>query len=205
MNKFIKAVVYTGIVCVSTLAQAQVSAWPHKVLVAPFQLHPGEQIYSNGGRYYLVLQASDGNAVIYETATQKVLWSNYTLGTKLLAFQTDGNFVAYKNEDGTNPIWNSRTGGREGAVNQMFFYDEGQLLLKSGNNYIWSSNQNFLTGIQHENPNGGGGGSTCTTASRFPVCVGRGYQFQFSSFVLACSVSEAIHQAQVSGASFGAC
>jgi len=97
---------------------------------------------SNDGRYRLSYQ-SDGNLVIYKKIGNSVkpVWASNTDGKtpRILAFQSDGNFVLY----GYNPkvVWASNSNGKGGKFIQL--QDDGNLVIYTGDNKpIWASNTN---------------------------------------------------------------
>jgi hypothetical protein len=65
-------------------------------------LGPGQSLHAPDGEYNLVLQASDGNLVLYDAVGQ-ALWATGAMGGKSAVMQADGNFVVYNGS--WKPIW----------------------------------------------------------------------------------------------------
>jgi hypothetical protein len=65
------------------------------MLASGQELQADQRITSKDGRYFLVLQGSDGNAVIYRRADMKDVWATGTDAGRFLAMQGDGNLVLY--------------------------------------------------------------------------------------------------------------
>lgn len=78
------------------------------------------------GEYQLAMQ-NDGNLVIYDVNGQ-ALWDTQTEGHSGASaiMQTDGNFVVRQN---TTPLWNSGTGGNQGATYYLCFQTDGNLVV----------------------------------------------------------------------------
>ena len=76
-------------------------------------LSPGQQIYSDNGKYRLVMQ-SDGNLVYYKTSDSSVRWNSQTHGNAgaTVVMQGDGNLVVYAQGVAK---WNSQTHNHPGA------------------------------------------------------------------------------------------
>ncbi|MEV7603361.1 hypothetical protein AB0O91_38935 [Kitasatospora sp. NPDC089797] len=76
--------------------------------------------------YQLVMQY-DGNLVIYNNTGQP-LWNSQTEGFPgaYAIMQEDGNFVVYQ---GTQWLWNSRTGGNTGHYLYLCFQTDGNLVV----------------------------------------------------------------------------
>jgi len=106
-------------------------------------LHRGEELLSDNGQYTLVLQAGDGNLVIYRRADNHVMWSTYKPGGEVAKVQEDHNFVVYKAGAllPVNAIWNSRTDANVFDVNtKLTMGDDGYLRLTDGSNRLmWTT------------------------------------------------------------------
>lgn len=201
MKKLTRLILLANLVFAPAISMAQQApvalSIPAKVISPTFLMHGNDSIYTKNGQYFLVLQGTDGNSVIYETATGKVMWSNYTLGADTLAYQEDGNLVAYK---GSKALWNSKTGGNSGQYNRMDFYDNGVIAIAIGGQYKWASDPKFLVALTTAPTS-----PTCSTARTYPACVFPGTFNQFQTVILACSAAEAQRQAAATGASLGPC
>lgn len=113
-------------------------------------LYRGDSIKSCDQRFTLTLQREDGNLVVY--GPHGALWSTLTgpidpyrnprttlgyggLGDRA-TFQSDGNFVLYK--DGS-PTWNSGTFGHTGDATQLSFGNDGNIVVHLPNKTaLWS-------------------------------------------------------------------
>src|SRR5581483_7117538 len=82
---------------------------PPSTLYAGHKLYPGQQLFSPGLNYRLILQ-TDGNLVIYNRHNLAT-WATGTNGryTADLAMQGDGNLVLY--DDWGNAIWTANITG----------------------------------------------------------------------------------------------
>ncbi|KFE71760.1 hypothetical protein [Hyalangium minutum] len=190
MRKSIAAMFTLAIALISTGVSAQ-------TLQANQALMAGQQIYSSNGNYKLVLQASDGNLVVYRVSTNAVIWATNVLGSVSsntgAVMQTDRNFVVYG--DITNPAsyrWNSGTGA---AVVDTAAYlklgDDGSLTIYSGAGLkVWSTPGEAC-------PNGG-------RLELYPVCAYPG-PFQQTVPVPACNWSEAAASAASMNGYVGPC
>jgi hypothetical protein len=89
-------------------AETAVAAKPANTLRADERLDVDDSLVSANGRFELVLQ-QDGNLVLHERATGRVLWETHTSGHEAAhaIMQADGDFVLY-DVDG-HPIWDSET------------------------------------------------------------------------------------------------
>jgi hypothetical protein len=92
-------------------------------------------LVSNNGQYTLVLQATDGNLVLYAPGG-RALWATNRGGGAMAAFQTDGNFVEYSS---CCALWASNTVGRGG--NLLVVQDDGNLVMYApGPRAVWATN-----------------------------------------------------------------
>lgn len=100
-------------------------------------LVPGQQLQSPDNRFVLVLQAGDGNAVLYWLGNI-ALWSTSTAGgsSLTLTMESGGN-VVLKNYLGAT-LFQTGTGGNPGAV--LVLQSDGNLVVyTSSGTPIWSS------------------------------------------------------------------
>lgn len=102
------------------------------------ELTPGQKISSDDGRYYLTLQVSDGNLVIYRARDNAPVWATYAFGGKRAIMQHDRNFVVY---DGVNkPLWSSRTNANLYDTNSYVKVEnDGTLSVMTGSHTLWVS------------------------------------------------------------------
>jgi NlpC/P60 family len=107
-------------------------------------LQPGWYLESSDGDYQLVMQASDGNLVLYHEG--KALWASGAQGAgAYLAMQGDGSLVIY---DGREPKWSSNTAGYAGAYLQV--QNDNNVVIYQGATALWDWASGRLSG-------GGGG------------------------------------------------
>lgn len=100
-------------------------------------LAPDERLLSPNKQYSLVMQASDGNLVLYRDRTP--LWAAGPAGAGASAvMQTDGNLVVYR---ATAPQWASNT-GFAGATLQL--QDDGNLVIYHMGRGVWASQSGYL-------------------------------------------------------------
>jgi hypothetical protein len=113
--------------------------WPGEVLML------NQSIWSPDGRFRLTLQG-DGNLVLAEQASGKVLWMSYTAGTRVLyrivpganvgSMQHDGNFVLY--DMWTRALRATNTSGHNGAY--LVLQNDGNLVLYDPmNRPLWAT------------------------------------------------------------------
>lgn len=139
-------------------------------LPANTSLKPGQSIASANGAYFLTLQASDGNLVLYRKSDSKALWATYTNGA-IAAMQGDRNFVVYNASN--TAVWNSHTNvnySDPGAY--LNVENNGTLAVYAGNGTaVWRS-------------------STCFESAPIVstlVCRNPGTAFQFQTAVFFCA------------------
>jgi hypothetical protein len=87
-------------------------------------LRGGRVLTSASGAYTLVLQAADGNLVLYHNGVGAI-WSSGSRDDDWLVNQTDGNEVLYRST-GT-PLWASDTAGQGAAT--LVLQNDGNLVL----------------------------------------------------------------------------
>jgi hypothetical protein len=97
----------------------------------------GDRLVSPNGRYDLILQASDGNLVLYRQGGAP-LWAAHSVGGAMLAMQGDGNAVIY--DRAWNPIWATNTSwGASGA--SLSLQSDGNLVLYAPDGVpLWATN-----------------------------------------------------------------
>lgn len=97
-------------------------------------LVPGQTLFSDDGRYALVMQ-TDGNLVEY---SDHALWSSQTYNHpgSLAVMQTDGNLVVYGPTG--QPLWASGTWGHSGS--QVTLRNDGNLVINGPQGeQLWSN------------------------------------------------------------------
>jgi subtilisin family serine protease len=99
------------------------------------RLDAGQSKSSNDRRYKLVMQ-TDGNLVLYATATGQPLWHTRSNGSGAThaTLQTDGNFVVYTAAG--VPVWHSRS-DRTTADRLMVQNDSNVVLYGPQGQYFW--------------------------------------------------------------------
>jgi hypothetical protein len=122
-------------------------------------LFRGDVLYSRASTFRLVMQGSDGNAVLEFADDLNIpdgnidrdhtayfpIWATGTNGQNADRFvmQGDGNLVVYTFDN--QPIWASNTNGNEGA--RLLCQTDGNLVIyNSENNPIWASGTNARGG-----------------------------------------------------------
>lgn len=94
-------------------------------------------IKSLSGTYSLVLQG-DGNFVLYGNG--KALWDSKTWGSRKATkgiLQANGNLRLF--DDDNREQWSSGTSGKGGPDSLLIVQDNGDAVIKSGDNTIWST------------------------------------------------------------------
>ncbi|WNG36684.1 hypothetical protein F0U61_25680 [Archangium violaceum] len=182
MNKSIVLMTVLAMALVSTGAEAA------HTLPANHALYPGDRLVSSNGAYQLILQASDGNLVVYRIADMKAIWATNVPGGAIALMQQDRNFVVYRNANASNPIWASNTGGSivdTGAY--LLLSDTGALsVVTSAGTTIWTTP------------------GDCTPKP-YLACYLPGSPFQSTFYIMACTYNEALAIAARSAASLGGC
>ena len=108
------------------------------VLSAGETLQPGWFLLSPNHQYELVMQASDGNLVLYQGG--HALWSSGAQGAGAYAvMQSDGNFVIY---NGGAARWWSNTSGFAGA--QLVLQDDSNLVAYHAGHPVWDWGSGYL-------------------------------------------------------------
>jgi hypothetical protein len=101
------------------------------------QLEPGAYLLSADHQYELVMQASDGNLVLYRGA--QALWSSGQAGVgAYVAMQGDGNFVTYNN----GAKWSSNTADFPGA--NLTLQNDSNVVISHAGHPIWDSHSGYL-------------------------------------------------------------
>jgi hypothetical protein len=95
----------------------------------------GSTLTSSDGRFTLILQASDGNMVIYQQG--RAIWAIGARNDDFLVNQGDGNVVLYRTHAG--PVWSTGTAGHGRST--LVMQSDGNLVLYRGSDGrpIWSS------------------------------------------------------------------
>jgi hypothetical protein len=124
-------------VCGSDGAPVALSPSPCGGLEPRQQLGPTGSVASCDGRYRLAHQ-TDGNVVLYEAASGRVLWSSGTArrATSRLVMQGDGNLVLY--DLGSRPLWASGTAAQPGA--RLAVQGDGNVVIYASDwRALWST------------------------------------------------------------------
>ncbi len=169
------------------------------VLPANTLLGPGQSLLSLNGKYMLVQQASDGNLVVYRKADMKPIWSLPRLAgpNAWAVVQSDLNFVVYTGPYPTtgSAVWSSGTGK---AVNdptaKLTLGEDGSLALSRSS----STTPYWTTLGDNDSPvcADGSGRNAYAICTAFP---------KYTSFVYACTYTQAAMAAFSIGATMGAC
>jgi hypothetical protein len=129
-------------IIVSTILLAS-SAHSANTLSANQSLQPGQVLTSLNGAYFITLQSSDGNLVVYRTSDSVPIWSAYTSGGKIAVMQGDRNFVVYKAGGTTSgyAIWSSNTARPvSDTQTRLVVRNDGSLyLFGASNQVVWST------------------------------------------------------------------
>lgn len=147
MNAFVRCLLSIVLLCAANLCSAA-------TLQAGYTLYPGQGIYSDDGRYLLIMQ-DDGNLVYYRTSDWAVRWYSNTAGTPgaTLTMQGDGNAVTYytppvilpgkgqppqyqKEPPQTYATWWSGTTGYGGAT--LTAQNDGNLVVYYNGQALWN-------------------------------------------------------------------
>jgi len=169
------------------------------VLPANTPLGPGQSLVSGNGKYMLVQQASDGNLVVYRKSDMKVIWTSGKLAgpNGWAVVQNDLNFVAYTGPYPTtgSAVWSSGTGK---AVNdptaKLTLGEDGSLALSRS-----ASTTPYWTTL------GDNDSYVCADGSgrnAYPICTAFP---KYTSFVYACTYTQAAMAASQMAATMGAC
>ncbi|QRO01950.1 hypothetical protein JRI60_24490 [Archangium violaceum] len=188
MNKTLVLMTVLAMALVSTGAEAA------NTLPANQALYAGDRLVSANGAYQLILQAGDGNLVVYRIADMKPIWAAYTSGGAMAVMQQDRNFVVYGNANGTNPLWATNTGGSvvdTGAY--LLLTNTGVLaVVNSASKVLWSTPADPAT-------------QPCLPTIPYTVCFFPGSPNQYTSTIFACNYADAVNRAAMSGGRLGAC
>ena len=107
------------------------------------ELRRGMSLASSDGRFALVLQASDGNFVLYGPGG-RALWASGR-AADFVVMQGDGNLVGYTNAGVAT--WATNTGGS--GVNHLVVQSDGNLVLYAGSRAVWSTGTNWAGEVGH--------------------------------------------------------
>jgi hypothetical protein len=199
MNRSILGAIFAVAVTATGFAQAGSS------LSAVVPLTAGQTLESGNGKYMLVMQASDGNLVVYRKSDMKVIWTTgKPAGAGAWAVvQTDKNFVVYS---GPYPAygtvaWSSGTGqaGLDDHSVNLSIWPDGKLTLMTSTSQgvpYWST-----PGDSTVCPDG-------NAKTAYPICMRPGTKYQSNSYVYACTYAQAqvlANQFVNDGAVMGAC
>jgi hypothetical protein len=107
--------------------------WMYGRLIPGTSLCCDQLLWSPNGVYHAVMQATDGNFVVYQGNVS--LWASNTgnTGAEHVIMQGDGNLVVYA---GTTPKCSTATANHPGAYLSM--QDDGNLVIYSNGVPIWS-------------------------------------------------------------------
>jgi hypothetical protein len=160
-------------------------------LLAGENLFAGQSIYSDNGQYFLTLQASDGNLVLYRAANSTPIWANFRYGGARAVVQYDHNFVVYNPTNKATWASNSQSNVTDTGT-YLTVEDTGYLSLHAGNStLLWTSN------VPVACPGN-------TPKQPYLVCVtGAGQQYQ--NVIYACDLSDAYSTAAQYGYTLGPC
>jgi hypothetical protein len=133
----------THMVTTSSKAAAIATAVPPNLLIATGGLPAGGQILSLNKLYRFEVQPI-GALVLYDSYTNKQLWSSQTKGDpNVLVMQDDGNLVLYAKNGSV--IWASEKTGKTGDY-FLTLQDDGNLVVYQGSpngtniTPIWATN-----------------------------------------------------------------
>ena len=97
-------------------------------------LRRGMSLHSANGQYTLVLQASDGNFVLYAPGG-RALWASGR-AADFVVMQSDGNLVGYLNNG--KPTWATNTAGSGGS--RLVVQNDGNVVIYSATRAVWATN-----------------------------------------------------------------
>ena len=114
-------------------------------LVGGGQLAPDGCLRSSNGQYALVMQANDGNLVLYDQSQNNALWATGTVGNPGadLRLQADDGNLVESNQAGTAALWSSGTSGTANPA--LILGNDGNLVLYANGTgggtpaAVWSS------------------------------------------------------------------
>lgn len=112
------------------------------ILAPGEQLSNGQARFSSDGRFHFEMQ-NDGNIVLYEFATGRVVWAlgsndpNVTGLPQRVVMHNNGELILYVTRSGSeHPRWTSGTGGHPGAY--LKIQDDGRLVMYQGQTPVLS-------------------------------------------------------------------
>lgn len=124
-----------GVLAVAASAGAGAATFTGpNIMQVNVRLTAGEYIWSRNGLYRMVMQADDGNLVLYAVGTGAMIPTGFQSkgGGSYAVVQYDGNFVVYKANDRWH--WTSGTGGRQVGAYIMILGDDGSLTVRNPDN-----------------------------------------------------------------------
>lgn len=143
-NRRAPMVIGAGIVVVLVLAltawlvlRSNASSTADDVLGVGEMLEPGDSLRSPSGRYVMLMQADDGNLVIYDETRpdgDQATWSTETSGNPgaYAVMQPDGNFLVYRRgppSTEADGVYETQTSGNPGAT--LTLKDSGEFVVTS--------------------------------------------------------------------------
>jgi hypothetical protein len=111
-------------------------------------LRPGAHLYSPSKQYMLIMQATDGNLVLYGPGGAAYAFNTAGYPGASAVMQGDGNFVVYA---GSTALAHTQTGGNAGAYVRV--QDDGNIVVYQGGTALWSRFTGLL-GSGGSGPNG---------------------------------------------------
>lgn len=111
------------------------------------ELRPGMSLRSSDGRFTLVLQATDGNLVLYGPGGHALWASGQAPGpdSDYVVMQSDGNLVQYL--DNGAALWASGTGGTDAT--SLVVQSDGNLVIYKGSRAVWATGTNWAGEVGH--------------------------------------------------------
>lgn len=131
-------------------------------------LMAGQQLYSANGKYRLVMQAGDGNLVVYRVSDNRSIWATMAFGGAGAVMQEDRNFVVYRDiTNASTHVWSSASSAPVvDTAAYLLVGDDGALTIFSGAGLkVWGT---------RPDPDAGSlcpSGSPSYRPSTYPVCV----------------------------------
>lgn len=163
-------------------------------------LQPGQTVYSANGLYFLTLQATDGNLVVYRARDNVPIWATNKTGGKLAIMQADRNFVVYKAGGTTSQyaIWLSNT-------NRPLFDSNTRVIVRNDGSLYLFGNLNQVVWSTPNDPTNQYGSESSEV---FALCLRPGTSYQLDRTYIARNYAEAKRYADSfvnDGAKLGEC